>query len=288
MKGLFILLSFQILFPASYAQSHFITAGQTQGMVVTDYVPDYSIPVTLYDQHFHVSGSVDVDLNRDSIYDFNISIRTYGGLAVTFTDCEIHGLNQNAIFTKSDTMRTCVSGQLVPTSFTQSVAKKYLAYDTLSHSQNASWQNEVLIEHSSSPNCELLTDYDYSPTDTPYYYFLRVITANDTLLGYLKFSTIEAKLLDFAIEGPTSSHIISSISNLASSNISISPNPFTSFIHITTEKSFQFTMSDYVGRVVLSGSADKTIRTEDLPAGNYLLTIKNEETVSVKKVVKVN
>lgn len=68
--------------------------------------------------------------------------------------------------------------------------------------------------------------------------------------------------------------------------VSISPNPFTSFINITTDKAFHYSISDYLGRVVLSGETDKTIETEALASGNYILTIKNEEMVMVRKMVK--
>ena len=52
--------------------------------------------------------------------------------------------------------------------------------------------------------------------------------------------------------------------------------------------SFQYTISDYMGRVVMQGESDKTIETETLASGSYILSIKNEEMFTVKKMVKYN
>ena len=93
--------------------------------------------------------------------------------------------------------------------------------------------------------------------------------------------------MDFACEGPTSSYIITSTNNLSPTSISISPNPFNHQINIGTDKVVEYQVSDYTGRVLLSGKTERSIATEILPSGSYLLLLKNEELYSIKKMVKV-
>ncbi len=128
------------------------------------------------------------------------------------------------------------------------------------------------------------------PINDPYYYFLKVVTNTDTLLGYLHFKSNGSGLgtiLAYAIEGSDSTIIISSVNDVSPSNISIYPNPFTNQINIITEKPFEYEIADYMGRAVLSGKSDKIINTAQLSAGGYFLILKSEEILSVKKIVKL-
>ncbi len=52
----------------AFAQTHFITAGQTQGMIFTDYVPDE----VLYNRHYNGWRNDSIDVNHDGIADMII------------------------------------------------------------------------------------------------------------------------------------------------------------------------------------------------------------------------
>ena len=105
------------------------------------------------------------------------------------------------------------------------------------------------------------------------------------MLGYVHMNY--NSVLDYAIEGPTSSYIDGLPNDLPTDkSISTYPNPFANQININYAKPFDYQITDYIGRVVATGKAEKTINTSDLPAGNYLLLMKNEEMSCVKKIMK--
>ncbi len=257
-------------------------------MIFTDYVPDYVIPTAWISFPHSSYGSLSIDLNKDNVDDLEIHKAIGGGLAATYTSYVIVFKNQNYLMTKLDSSRTFYNGDSTSSEPFNPYAKKFNVGDSLISIIDSAWTNDSTYIESlgvGGGSTTLFTDY-ILPTDAPYYYFLKIITATDTLLGYLHFTTDGGQLLDFACEGPTSSHIISSTNDLSSSNISISPNPFTFFINISSEKPFKYSISDYIGRLVKQGESYKTIETDALASGNYILTIKNEERFSVKKIVK--
>lgn len=288
MKRFYFLLLITVLstFHAS-AQTHFITAGQTQGMIFTDYVPDYNFPtppITL-STPWTGQGNILLDINHDSISDFQIYHYHDYLTTPTYSETIITALNSNSVLAQNE---TCGEPAGIP--IMRNVAMRFTASDTCNFVSTL-WNASAYIYASSSCQSQSspcnYTCYD-NPTLADYsrgYYFIRVTVGTDTLLGYIHFE-IGSKILDYAIEGPTSSYINSSIDDLFPSNISISPSPFTNQININYSKPFNYQITDYLGRVVLEGKAERTINTEQLPAGNYLLVIKNEETYSVKKIVK--
>jgi hypothetical protein len=285
---LIILLS---TFHAS-SQSHFITAGQTDQMIFTDYVPDTSIkPLPLNPPPYQDTGSLVIDINHDGMDDLKVSFRWWGSSGGSETSYRIYCLGQNTVMSNLEKkILYGVCGLACDTAY-YTVAKRYNFGDTITSISDSGWQSEGVLYingGSSSLGGYTLTNGGSLPRDTPFYYAFRIINQTDTTLGYLHFyyPSNRFKFMDFACEGPTSSYIISSVNNISSSSISISPNPFTSYIHITADKPFQYNISDYLGRVVLTGTTDKTIATEALASGNYVLTIKNEEMVTVRKMVK--
>lgn len=122
-----------------------------------------------------------------------------------------------------------------------------------------------------------------SESDSSFYVAGRYIITNDTSLFYihLGFQDYRIYLRDYALERQDSTI------NLSPTNISASPNPFTNQINISTDKAVEYQVTDYTGRVLLSGKTERSINTEILPSGSYLLLLKNEELYSVKKMVKV-
>lgn len=289
MKSTLLLLLVSLLssFHAS-AQTHFIIAGQTQGMIFTDYVPDYNFPtppVTL-STPWTGQGNILLDINHDSISDFQIYHYHDYLTTPTYSETIITALNSNSVLAQNE---TCGEPAGIP--IIRNVAMRYTASDTC-HFISTLWNASAYIYASSSCQSQSspcnYTCYD-NPTLADYsrgYYFIRVTVGTDTLLGYIHFE-IGSKILDYAIEDPTSSYINTSINDLSNNkSITTYPNPFTNQININYTKPFEYQITDYIGRVVLAGRAEKTINTEQLPSGNYLLVIKNEETYSVKKIVK--
>ncbi len=277
----------------SSAQTHFITAWQTQGMIYTDYLPDYSFHPYSTGWPSHVNrDSLYIDINRDGVYDYRIFISASGspgGGAVGYTLLSLH---QNMIMTTLDSFHIYNPGHFYPLdTFLHIVAKRYFKNDSLGNSNDSMWRNgEITIsKYIINGGTGTLVDWVISPDDpltTPYYYFVKTVVNSDTLLGYIQLSSNNL-LFDYASEGGDTAYIINSINDLPNnSSISTFPNPFTHQININYTKPFEYELMDYVGRVVMKGRAERSINTAQLAAGNYLLVMKNEEMYCVKKVVK--
>jgi hypothetical protein len=276
-----------------FAQTNFITAGQTDGMITTIFDPYYRIPIVQEINHHNYYGSDSIDINYDGIYDYRLIYSRGGSLAGSYWSYNIHSLNQNYVMATLDTYRVsrrptvCQSDTLY-----HYVAKKYFHGDTLMNSSDSLWRNQYLLIHYYcyvGGTSSLLTDYIMPLTD-PYYYILKVITLTDTLLGYLQFST-QNKLFSYACQGQDSIivNIITSISpdySINDEGIKIYPNPFSNQISIASEKLYDYQINDYLGRIMLSGKSNQPINTEPLPAGNYILLLKNEDTFISRKIVK--
>ncbi len=292
MKSTFFLLLVFLLstFHAS-AQTHFITAGQTQGMIFTDYVPDYYLPNTYVNFPSSSSYEMDIDINKDGIPDYHLGYYTYNSTPLSSTTFKIKPYTRNSIICALDTYHIIYQGVYPNDTINHIVARKFFDNDTLLENYDTLWKTNEIIIHLNTTGAfsgtRVLTNY-ITPLDSPYYYGLKIISNSDTILGYLHFAASGAGVvLDFACEGPTSTYTITSINDLPTDkSITTYPNPFTNQININYTKPFDYQITDYIGRVVLAGKAEKTINTEQLPAGNYLLVIKNEETYSVKKIVK--
>ncbi|MCX6199572.1 MAG: T9SS type A sorting domain-containing protein [Bacteroidetes bacterium] len=266
------------------AQTHFITAGQTQGMIFTDYVPDANI--------FNFENGIvtkSLDLNHDGIVDISFNHMNnfqfpLGGEARYYLQTFSPTIQISAII---DTGRgvNCI-GQTFYT------VKVYHQNDTVSNNQLEWLDSFIYVYHIVIGGGNEICGFgNVISTDSNYFFTGRVISINDTSLFYVHLGVWDhyEYIFDYAIEGSDSTLIISSAKDLSSSsNISISPNPFTNQLNISIQKPFDYQITDYIGRVVLQGRAERIINTEELAAGNYLLVIKNEETYSVKKIVNVN
>ena len=64
------------------------------------------------------------------------------------------------------------------------------------------------------------------------------------------------------------------------------PNPFTSHLQIDTEEQMRYSIRSLQGQEILSGQTDKTINTETLAKGIYLLQIESKDGMPVKKIIK--
>ena len=283
MKNFFFLLLVALLssFHAS-AQTHFITAGQTQGMIFTDYVPDFGFHATA--QNYY--DTVPIDLNEDGVYDFVISFQTiYQNSHSSSYSTGIKSLPQNSVYTKM--VQLNCNNPSCPDSILS--AKKFFYSDLLISSEDTFWRNSYVgFYYSGSFGPEIYNYRDpLAPVNDPYYYLVRIVKASDTLLGYIHLSASGAIIMDYACEGSTSSYIINSINDLPSDkSITAYPNPFTNQINVNYAKPFDYQITDYLGRVFLSGKTQNNILTTDLPSGNYLLMMKNEEMYSVRKIMK--
>lgn len=272
MKSTFLLLLVSLLCSFHVAaQSHFITAGQTQGMIFTDVAPDYVFPNTvgyIYDYTFDLNnnGADDCRIRYKPFYDFTdgfTSIQMYIG--------SVKEINYDSTMVVS---KKFMLGDTMPTFTFSLVSNSNISYQRCEH----------ILPHGICGQLKTYTDPSFPANDHDYYYSIQMLSEADTLLGYIHMTY--TSILDFAIESHSA---LSSTKDLtADKYITTYPNPFTNQININYSKPFNYQITDYIGRVVLVGKAEKTINTEQLPAGNYLLVIKNEETYSVKKIVKVN
>ncbi len=279
MKRFFFFLLFITGILNANAQTHFITAGQTQGMMFTDYVPDLTIPIANNPGSVHV----DIDINNDTIPDVSIVSSFYwsGGMGhfVESGSLSLHAIRSEVELIAKNDSNTC--------GYINVMAVRFVYGDTILNDSNYIYSNSPLIHQYTTGNgggCYYSIGYAGSD---PCFFAGRMIENNDTLLFYIHYSG--NKILDYAIEGQDTSLTISSIKDLSNKNsITIFPNPFTSSITTSYNKAFEYQITDYSGRVVLQGKAEKSIATDKLATGNYLLLMKNEELYSVKRIVKMN
>lgn len=248
-------------------------------MIFTDYVPDYVIPLRT-NVYGIENGNLILDMNRDGINDFQIDYEYQYHFGQTLKALRATPMNRNSILSKID---TC--GQFHSIEIAKTVAISFSLNDTLKIAPPIEWSDSgvscEIYYHAETPSVSNSYYYDcydknMSINGTPYYYFTRIIDGDDTLWGYMHIRLNET-ILDYAIE----------ISTLhPHKNCLPYPNPFTNQINIDYDKPFEYQITDYTGRVVLSGKTDKTIATGELAKGCYLITIKNEEVFSTKKIVK--
>ena len=278
MKSFFFFLLFITGILNANAQTHFITAGQTQGMMFTDYVPDLTISI--------VSGSgsdsTDIDINNDTVPDISIFSNFYWFGAMGHwgqsSSLSIHAIRSDVELIAKNDSTTCGS--------TEVMAVRFIYGDTILNESSFIYSNNPLIHYSVASSDFCGYSIGYTGSD-PCFFAGRMIENSDTLLFYIHYSG--NKILDYAIEGQDTSLIISSINDLSNNNsTSIYPNPFTTSITTSYNKAFEYQLTDYSGRVVLQGKAEKSISTDKLAAGNYLLLMKNEELYSVKRIMKMN
>ncbi len=259
----------------AFAQTHFITAGQTQGMIFTDYVPDKFL--------FHAGNNltVGIDINHDGNNDLEFESFSSGS-----------GPSSHSAYSTSFNS-TDSSVQIICTQYSSGgcwgvhyMPQVFHTGDTIFNNSLSFYSNNSRINYSAGIGCSFgLSSAEISDC----FFSGRIVTSSDTSLFYVHFSrnsNSDYYCLDYGIEGPTSSYIITSTNNLSLSNISISPNPFANQINISTDKVVEYQVTDYTGRVLLSGKTERSISTEVLPCGSYLLLLKNEELYSVKKMVK--
>lgn len=286
-----IILFYCACFHVCKAQTDFITAGQSTGMIFTDYVPDYNFPLTLSSNvaYNYSDGSVDIDLNRNGTNDLTLLYHHSDGLAassssysstnlVTHTNCYVYCI--------SDTSH----GNYCNGNTYQWIGKKYSVFDTLQTVNDSAWQSgTVKIESSFSVmgyGCSL---FDHSFGDTipdRRYYFVRLIESGDTLLGFIQLSTNHI-IYDYAIQGIQSIFNITSISKINSENdVRVYPIPFTNQLNINTDSNIEYFLYDIWGNEVLTGSS-KTIDANSLSNGIYSLLIRREGVTTFRKVVKV-
>lgn len=277
MKHFFFLLLFTTGILNATAQTHFITAGQTQGMMFTDYVPDLTVSIA----NSPGIDSTFLDINNDSIPDISIVSSFYwaGGMGhfIESHSLSIHAIRSDVELIAKNDSTSCGSTVIAAVTFDNG--------DTILNESNYIYTYNPLIHYTSSGNGWCSYSAEDGGSDTSFFAG-RMIANNDTLLFYIHFSGI--KVLDYAIEGQDTSLTISSINDLSNHNsITVYPNPFTSSITTSYNKAFEYQLTDYSGRVVQQGKTEKNISTDKLAAGNYLLLMKNEELYSMKRIVKM-
>jgi hypothetical protein len=276
MKRLFfLLLVYGLSIFLAPAQTHFITAGQTQGMIFTDYVPDNFL--------FHAGNNlnVGVDINHDGNNDLEFESFSSGSGPSSHTA-------YSTSFNSTDS-----SVQIRCTQYSSNgcwgvlyMPQVFYFGDTILNDSPSIYSSNSRINYSAGVGCSFGLS---SVAITDCFFSGRIVASSDTSLFYVHFSRNSSSdyyCLDYGVEGTDSSSIIASTNNLSPTNISISPNPFTNQINIGINKAVEYQLTDYTGRVLLSGKTEKSISTEILPPGSYLLFLKNDELYLVKKMVK--
>jgi hypothetical protein len=282
MKNSFTLLLIFVSITA-FCQTHFITAGQTQGMIFTDYVPDeyFFSPGT-----FNHTETKAFDLNNDGTSDLNFYFGHLGIPSDGVINFSIQPLQPEV-----QTLCFAYSGSSLCDSNLRVAIKIFQNGDTITNS-NTLWSESLtyILKDTGYAHSEIcFWGTDVFSSYSSYYCAGRFVTNIDTTLYYIHIrsnGSDSVTIADYAIEGQDTTYVISSTNDLSPSNTSAYPNPFTNQINISTGKPFEYQLTDYTGRVVLSGKAEHTIATDELVRGCYLLAIKNEETFSVKKMVK--
>ncbi len=284
MKSLLTFTLF-LIFSEISAQQNFITAGQTEEMIVTSFFPYQQIITAQGHSHHNYSGIENIDVNHDGTFDFTLSYRTSGGLGGSVSRYVLSALNNNFILTTQDSFHFTVRN--IPyteeDTILHTVAKKHLEGDTLFLSNDTLWKTGSISIYNSyfygGAFTKVLTHHLY-PVNGPYYYFYKVITGTDTLLGYLHFST-QNKIFSYACQGNTKL-----ISPSSPEFVKVYPNPFTSILNFKSNIVFDFELINSLGKTVLAGKTYEKFNTDFLSKGVYILHLKNEDYYEVKKLMK--
>ncbi|MES2515367.1 MAG: T9SS type A sorting domain-containing protein [Bacteroidota bacterium] len=259
--------------------AQFIIAGEGD---CTQFSINYSPPLMIYYEGRITNGAPrSFDINGDGVMDLTVGSEGYNGGNYSSRSCFIKPLGQNEIaWGKTDSIySSCNGNPSVNTGSTLGLPKVFLPTDTIN--ANQVWQNNTLYfeYYERAFNC---SSYIVGLSSLgPKIIGIRIITATDTLYGWIHFSPI--------------SYSFMSISGFACEanrpcQISINPNPVVGDVivklkHSTLDTEWQ--LYDQMGQMVMNGVFENItnyIETNHLAAGMYFLKTKYSTTKLVKVI----
>jgi hypothetical protein len=231
-----------------------------------------------------LKGAMAIDLNHDGADDLVYSHSWYHeGPGGDLDSMEIQPLTSIFISCILDTMERGNGFYCSPGYFP--VARAFLNGETLIDSSTGIWQNvstAIFVDASSASGfyyCRLgLVQWT-----TPVYFFLKMITNTDTLLGYIH--VFKDTILDYAIQGPQAYYNLTSVNSPALKNIELYPIPCKNQFMILADDYIGYNLYDLSGQALLSGST-KVVNTAKLPQGPYIIMLKTREGPVFKQIVK--
>ncbi len=291
MKVVITLLSILIAVPSISAQTNYIIAGQTENMIFSDFIPDYSIPIQ-YEiggcgLPNHSRGTLGLDINKDGTNDLTIVVDQCSSLGGGTFEISFVTSTATYVYAVFDTTQIHQGTYGSCDTLHQFVAKKFSERDTLFDSINVNWQSgEVLVASYFSLTGGLTCNLsDRTPIDTPYY-FIKIISGGDTSLGFVHFRN---ELLDYACQGPESTFIISSLEEIKDQrDVLIYPVPFTDYLIVESPFPLGYQIINTTGKIMLYGTYESQINTESLCAGYYLIKLRSENDYITKPLIKIS
>lgn len=264
------------------AQSY-ILAGQTQGLIYTDYSPDQQIAFPPSNPGFGSHyASFFIDINHDGQNDFVIDRYNSSNLGGGSSSESTGGLNGNQVHSTVSRYIFGLIGGSPPDTSVQIVAKRFSVGDTLQNFADTLWKS----------SCNLFRNYYLANTSgyvvdttSPGQYFLvRLFSGTDTLFGYIHV-TNGGLLYDMACQGTPAQYVIASLSDEITSPVCVYPTMFSEKLQISEKADYW--LSDYYGREIERGSGTKEINTASCVPGVYFLKVQFEGVFYTHKVFKV-
>jgi hypothetical protein len=265
-----------VLFNYRNVSAQSIVAGEGD---CTQFSMTYSPPLVIY-EYITNGPQHDFDINGDGVPDLTAGSEGYNGGNYSQSICSIKPLGQNEIaWGRNDsTYQYCNGNPPVNTGYTRAVPNIFLHNDVID--ANQVWQkNELYFKYyDRSFSCSSsIAGLDIMGAKI---IGIRIITATDTLYGWIQFSVINSNFM--------------SISGFASeakldNQISIRPNPFVGDLTVKLKQSTLNTpwyLYDQFGRTVMNGvfeNINNTLESSELAAGIYFL----KTNYSTTKLVKV-
>ena len=127
------------------------------------------------------------------------------------------------------------------------------------------------------------------------YHAFKLVKSNESLLAYALISNqifgdtgnLYCYISDYAIQGTQNTiNVPTAIASLSADNFKIYPIPFSNEINMEVTNSCTYNVYAVTGALLLSGNGNK-VNTQVLPAGSYILEVKENNTTVRKAVVKV-
>lgn len=277
-----------------FAQS--IKAGQHgPGQYFIDIQPDTTIeaPWAMTPEY----GMYPIDMNGDSVFDFEIHVANFGGLGSDYVRCYIEPKNNSQLaFAYNDSCFALPSGCFNPLIGVYGMARSFWYGETIDN--NAHWVDSLLYlsYYSYSLNCFYCSGETFIGTDTNYL-GVRVLTSTDTVYGWIKVSgvsdiacTIEA----IAGESATTRIAEGEADNLP---VRVFPNPASGLLRFDFGRALPanavLRVWDNLGRMVLQQEIEAntpvfSADVDSFASGMYHFSIRVGvgETVSGKFVVR--
>lgn len=264
------------------AQSY-ILAGQTQGLIYTDYDPDQQIafPPSGPGTGSHYADFY-VDIDHDGQDDFVVNRYNSTNLGGGSSLESITGLNGNQVYATVSRYIFGLIGGSPPDTSVQIVAKRFSLGDTLINFADTLWRSSSnLFRNYYLANT---SGYVVDTTNPGQYFLVRIVSVTDTLLGYIHV-TNGGLLYDMACQGNSAQYVIASLFDEDITMPCVYPTFFSDKLFFS-EKSNYWLLDD-LGRMIERGNAANEVNTASISSGIYFLKLQIGNTSAIYKVIKV-